>query len=121
MKKKRTSSKTISNRYFKAVKQLESAINKEKDEELIRFCVENNIVMSQSGGSFYFAIGEQKYRVSDHSVEFSNIQRKRARQRPYHKKHGNPSEIQIRIQNRYEIYEVYKKIIKETSSADGSK
>ena len=45
---------------------------KEKMNAIEEFCSENGIVMSASGDSYYFNIGEQSYRVSNHSIEASN-------------------------------------------------
>lgn len=36
------------------------------------FCITNNIQQSRTSDSYYFTINEQKYRVSNHSIESSN-------------------------------------------------
>ncbi len=43
-----------------------------KMDEIRDFCSKNRIDMSLKGDSYYFEIGGQKYRVSNHSVEASN-------------------------------------------------
>ena len=42
-----------------------------KMQEIDNFCLENGISVSVSNDSYYFTINEQKYRVSNHSVESS--------------------------------------------------
>lgn len=42
-----------------------------KMEEIDQFCAENHISQSSSSDSYYFTIGDQMYRVSNHSVESS--------------------------------------------------
>lgn len=44
---------------------------KEKMDEIERFCEEHGISYSVSKDSYYFCIGGQNYRVSNHSVESS--------------------------------------------------
>lgn len=44
----------------------------EKMNEISSFCNEHNISQSARGDSYYFEIGDQKYRVSNHSIEASN-------------------------------------------------
>lgn len=41
-------------------------------EEIEKFCKENNIIQSLSGDSYYFTLNNQKYRVSNHTIETSN-------------------------------------------------
>lgn len=43
-----------------------------KMKEIEQFCKDNGIQTSMSGDSYYFTIGDQEYRVSNHSVEASN-------------------------------------------------
>lgn len=40
--------------------------------EISEFCDANNINQSRNGDSYYFTINDQKYRVSNHSIEASN-------------------------------------------------
>lgn len=42
-----------------------------KMKEIEDFCKENGISQSTSGDSYYFTIGDQEYRVSNHAVERS--------------------------------------------------
>lgn len=44
----------------------------EQMKEITRFCIENHISHSCGYDSYYFSVGGQKYRVSNHSVESSN-------------------------------------------------
>ena len=44
----------------------------QKMDEISAFCSENGISASISCDSYYFFIGSQRYRVSNHSVEASN-------------------------------------------------
>ena len=44
----------------------------EKMQEIEDFCRENGIHASRSNDSYYFTIGDQDYRVSNHTVEASN-------------------------------------------------
>lgn len=41
-------------------------------KEIAEFCADHNIEQSRSGDSYYFSVGGQAYRVSNHSVEASN-------------------------------------------------
>lgn len=43
-----------------------------KMREIEDFCDEHEIKQSSRGDSYYFTIGDQDYRVSNHSVEASN-------------------------------------------------
>lgn len=43
-----------------------------KMAEIEEFCSKRGISQSRSGDSYYFTIGGQEYRVSNHSVEASN-------------------------------------------------
>ncbi|MCD7723842.1 MAG: hypothetical protein LUH82_07900 [Clostridiales bacterium] len=44
----------------------------QKMNEIDEFCYKNGISQSASSDSYYFTIDNQKYRVSNHSVEASN-------------------------------------------------
>lgn len=44
----------------------------EKMDEITKFCEENGIDQSTSSDSYYFWIGDQYYRVSNHTVAQSN-------------------------------------------------
>lgn len=44
----------------------------QKMQEISTFCEQNGISQSLNGDSYYFVINDQKYRVSNHSVEASN-------------------------------------------------
>lgn len=44
----------------------------QKMDEINRFCTENGISASASNDSYYFTIGGQSYRMSNHSVEASD-------------------------------------------------
>ena len=61
-------------RYFK-YKPSKTKIKafKEKMSEIDSFCDENGIIQSSTSDSYYFEINNQKYRVSNHSVELSNV------------------------------------------------
>lgn len=41
-------------------------------DEISDFCIDNGIHQSANGDSYYFEVNNQKYRVSNHSVEASN-------------------------------------------------
>lgn len=41
-------------------------------DEISDFCVKNNIIMSKSQDSYYFALNGKSYRVSNHTVIASN-------------------------------------------------
>lgn len=43
-----------------------------KMEEIDEFCREHGIKKSSSSDSYYFTVNDQKYRVSNHTVEKSN-------------------------------------------------
>lgn len=43
-----------------------------KMDDIDRFCVENGINASMSNDSYYFTINEQRYRISNHTIETSN-------------------------------------------------
>jgi len=45
----------------------------QKMREIDAFCAANGITASRNNDSYYFTIRGQKYRVSNHSVEASNI------------------------------------------------
>lgn len=44
----------------------------QKMQEITEFCEQNAIIQSANGDSYYFTIDNQKYRVSNHTVEASN-------------------------------------------------
>lgn len=43
----------------------------QKTDEIRTFCAEHGISASSKGDSYYFSVGGQEYRVSNHSVERS--------------------------------------------------
>lgn len=43
-----------------------------KMEEINDFCSKNGIIASSSNDSYYFTVNDQKYRVSNHTIESSN-------------------------------------------------
>lgn len=45
---------------------------KKKMDEISDFCNEKGIIQSRGGDSYHFTINNQKYRVSNHTVEASN-------------------------------------------------
>ena len=57
-------------RKWKPSKSKARAFAKQMDE-IYDFCLENGISQSTRGDSYYFTIHNQKYRVSNHSVESS--------------------------------------------------
>lgn len=61
--------------FYRKWKPSKTAINEFKNEmnKIETFCKENNIIQSFSGDSYYFTINNQNYRVSNHTIETSNL------------------------------------------------
>lgn len=61
--------------FYRKWKPSKAAIKefKNKMNEIETFCLENNIIQSSSGDSYYFNLNGQSYRVSNHTIEASNL------------------------------------------------
>ena len=115
--RKHISPRKISYRSAKALRDLDSAMKKSKEVDITDFCKDHGIRVSRSGDSFYFEIGNTKYRFSNHSKGYSNLcaydSYGRKRRKLYHKK--NDTRVDI-IGNSWELPNIYKKLKEENIS-----
>lgn len=101
--------------YYKKWKPSKAAIKefKNKMNEIETFCLENNIIQSSSGDSYYFTLNNQNYRVSNHSVETSNANSNGA----YHEDGRRDDTIYIHA-SKTRIIEIYNNL-KDGKKLDG--
>ena len=81
----------------------------EKMQEIDEFCSDNCIIQSASSDSYYFDIDDQKYRVSNHTVENSNRHAYKGGEqirREYHPDGERPDTIYITA-SKTRIIEIY--------------
>lgn len=109
--RRHVSPRKISYRSAKALRDLDSAMKKSKPVDITDFCKDHGIRVSRSGDSFYFVIGDTKYRFSNHSKGYSNLcaydSYGRKRRRLYHAKDDATVDI---IGNSWELPSVYNKL-----------
>ena len=115
-KRRHISPKKVSYRSAKALRDLDSALKKSKVVDITDFCKDHGIRASRSGDSFYFEIGNTKYRFSNHSKEYSNLcafdSYGRKRRKLYHT--NNDTTVDI-VGNSWELPNIYKKLKEEYS------
>ena len=93
-------------KYLIAQSKIKALLGNEDDESLAAFCTSNGI--RRSGDSFYFRIGGVKYRVSNHSEQYSNLCARnyngKKTRRLYHRKDDNIRTILAPKEKLEEIY-----------------
>lgn len=109
--RKHISPRKVSYRSAKALRDLDFAMKKNKVVDITEFCKDHGIRVSRSGDSFYFVIGDTKYRFSNHSKGYSNLcaydSYGRKKRRLYHANDNATVDI---IGNSWELPDVYKKL-----------
>ena len=81
--------------------------------EIDEFCKQNNISQSVTSDSYYFEINGKKYRISNHSVESSNINS----HGKYHNEGRSENTIYIHA-SKTRLIEIYK-LLKNGIEVDG--
>lgn len=102
---------------MKKWKPSKSKINqfKNKMSEIEKFCETNNIISSKNNDSYYFTVNDINYRVSNHTIESSNLAafdnvNGFQKRNLYHNENRDPNTVYIHA-GKTRIIDIYNDII----------